>query len=93
MDREGFKDFIMKNIDFQLLVKNRGIYEFQISGDKSLGISYEDIKEDDNHVKAVYIYNLFCGDEYINISSYGTRDNLIPDKLLDELAKRWNELV
>lgn len=93
MDREGFKDFIMKNIDFQLLVKNHGIYEFQISGDKSLGVSYEDMKEDDNSVKAVYIYNLFCGDEYINISGYGTRDNLIPDKLLDELAERWNELV
>lgn len=85
MNERDFKEFIIKNIDFKQLVKNHGIYEFRISDKISLGISYEDI----DNLTDIYIYNLFYGNEYINISGYATIDDLIPDTILNELAKQW----
>lgn len=70
-------------------MKNKGIYEFFPYGlltKKSIGISYEDIDDE----KDVYIYNIFVGDEYINISNRGTKDNPLPTEVLEELIEVWN---
>lgn len=49
-------------IPLERLVVNYGIYEFHLEGDKSIGISYENIEGN-----FVYIFNIFLDDEYINI--------------------------
>ena len=45
------------------------IHEFPAGEDSmAIGISLENIDEERN----VFVYNIFCGDEYININGYGT---------------------
>lgn len=67
-----------------------GITEFYTGKNKmSIGVSYEDIDEEKN----VYIYNIFCGDEYINISNHGRYGDRLPDAVVNELTERWNELI
>ena len=79
-----YKNFI-DTIDFSEIQKNHRIYEYPIAtiGKEtlSLGISYE--TNDD--AQDVYIYNLFCDDEYINISTTGTPSQKYNSILLAEL--------
>lgn len=88
MTIEKMRKIIMESVPFSQLEKNRGIYEFynDNESEKSLGISYEDI--DDK--KDVYIYNIFIGSEYINISGEGTKKNPLPNDILEQLVKEWN---
>lgn len=83
-EKHTYKDFI-DTIDFSEIQKDNGIYEYPITtiGKKSLslGISYE--TNDDT--QDVYAYNLFCNDEYINISATGTPTNKYDSILLAEL--------
>lgn len=97
MTLEKIKNAILKEVSFSKLEKNKGIYEFFKHGDNSksfnpenlsLGISYEDI---DNE-KDIYIYNIFAGEEYININAKGTKENPIPNEVLKELTETWNSL-
>lgn len=87
MTIEEMKQFIKKNINFNELKKNKGIYEFIIENNKSIGISYEDI--DDK--KDVFIYNLFVNNEYVNINGEGTKENPLPDNILKELTQEFNK--
>lgn len=94
MTAEKMKQIIMEEVPFSTLLKNQGIYEFYEQGDNSLGISYEDIcYEDVDEEKDVYIYNIFVGKEYINICGHGTKENPLPDDVLKELVKNWNDLA
>lgn len=79
---------IMNEVPFSELEKNSGIFEFcEDSGKRSLGVSYED--SEDN--KEVYIFNIFVGEEYINISGAGTKENPLPEDVLYELSIQWNK--
>lgn len=91
MTIEEMRKIIMGNVPFSQLEKNRGIYEFynDNESEKSLGISYEDI--DDK--KDVYIYNIFIGSEYVNISGEGTKENPLPNDILEQLVKEWNTIT
>lgn len=40
----------------------------------------------------VFVYNIFCGDEYININGYGTQKEPLPDVMLEEITATWNNL-
>lgn len=88
MTIEKMRKIIMENVSFSQLEKNKGIYEFynDNESEKSLGISYEDI--DDK--RDVYIYNIFIDSEYINISGEGTKENPLPNDILEQLVKEWN---
>lgn len=86
MTKDEMKQIIMEAVPFSKLKKNSGIYEFNMVGDKSLGISYEDLED----LEAAYVYNIFLGDQYANVSTRGTVDNPTPDELLEELVKEWN---
>ena len=97
MTTESMKQVIMENVPFSELSKNKGIYEFFEPGDNnpgfkpknmSLGISYEDADDE----KDVYVYNIFIGEEYINISGRGSKENPLPDDVLSELVETWNSL-
>lgn len=92
MTKEQMKEIINNEVPFSDLQKNKGIFEFhfvmnEVKGyEKSIGISYEDIDDETD----VYIYNIFLGDEYINISNRGTKENPIPDEVIQELVDEWN---
>lgn len=92
MTKEQMKEIINNEVPFSDLQKNKGIFEFhfvmnEVKGyEKSIGISYEDIDDETD----VYIYNIFLGDEYINISNRGTKENPIPDEVIQELIDEWN---
>lgn len=88
MTIEKMRKIIMESVSFSQLEKNKGIYEFynDNESEKSLGISYEDI--DDK--RDVYIYNIFIDSEYINISGEGTKENPLPNDILEQLVKEWN---
>ena len=90
MTKDDMRRVIELYFRFNHLEKNIGIYEFHQQDGKSLGISYEDIEED-NSKREVYIYNIFVGSEYINISGKGTVENPLPDNVLDELVTEWNK--
>lgn len=83
-EKYTYKNFI-DTIDFYEIQKNNGIYEYPIAtiGKEtlSLGISYET----NNDAQDIYIYNLFCDDKYINISTTGTPSQKYDNILLAEL--------
>lgn len=87
MTVERMKEIIMSEVPFSELQKNKGIFEFHEENSKSLGVSYEDI--DDK--KDVYIYNIFLGEEYLNICGEGTMENPLPDEIVGELVEEWNK--
>ena len=84
---------IITTVSFSELQKNTGILEFysEMSEsqeyEKSVGISFEDIGDETD----IYIYNIFLGEEYINISNRGTKENPIPNEVLEELVEEWNK--
>lgn len=91
---EKMKEIITTEVPFSELQKNKGIFEFHSEMDKSqryeksLGISFEDIDDETD----LYIYNIFLGDDiYININNRGTKENPIPNEVLEELVKEWNK--
>ena len=77
---------IMNSVPFEELEKGKGIFEFFKQGDKSIGISYEDIDDE----KDVYIYNIFVDDEYTNIGGHGTKTMVVTMDILRELVDVWN---
>lgn len=89
MSIEEMKEIIMNEVPFSELQKDKGIYEFHENGEKSLGISYESGIDFDERTD-VYVYNVFIGEEYINVSGYGTKENRLPEEVLNELVKEWN---
>lgn len=77
------------------LKKNNGINEFYSEDNLSIGISFEDVDEYEN----VYIFNLFCKDEYINIEGvYQKQNNEFVNidgntDLPEILTEHWNEQI
>lgn len=90
MLKKRMKELIEFNCPYDDMIKNNGIYEFYSEGRKSIGASFEDGEAGD-YDEERYVYNLFIGDEYINISAAGTADNILPDPVLTEITNRWNE--
>lgn len=73
--------FINKEISFDKLEKDKGIFETNpINGDISIGVSYET-----EEGKDVYIYNVFDGSEYINVYNRGTMECKVPKEVVEEI--------
>ena len=89
MTAEKMREIIEKNISFDSLGKDKGICVFYEAGTLSVGISFES-ESPDGEEMARYIYNLFLGDEYVNIGGYGTLDNPLPDDVIQEMVQEWN---
>lgn len=88
MDEWDLIEIIDKNLPTStVLEKNSGIVEFYVEGNKSIGVSFEDIEEE----KDVFIYNIFVNGEYINIPGYGTLKNPMPREVLYNLMHEWNK--
>ena len=86
MNTEKLTKFLLETVDFSNLKINSGIYEYSYPGDDKLsfGVSREKEEED-----ICYIYNLFCEDEYINISEKGTADDPLNKKILEEILEMY----
>lgn len=94
MTKEEIVKIITTELPFSKCKIDEGIYESSsISspiGDISIGLSYETSDEG----KEVYIYNLFVEeDEYINIFNTGTKENPLPDSVINEIEHTWNKLI
>lgn len=76
----------IESIDFSGIKKDAGIYEFDVNAGQSIGISFETISGED-----VYVYNIFAGDEYINISATGTKEKPVTEDVIGELTEVWNQ--
>lgn len=76
----------IKSIDFSGIKKDAGIYEFDIKAGQSIGVSFEIIEDED-----VYVYNIFAGDAYINISAMGTKEKPVTKDVIRELTEVWNQ--
>lgn len=75
MDKEQFvQDFLreIRNLDLGSVKKDSGITEFCFHENLSAGISFETLEEPDTGEG--YIFNLFMGDEYINLSGIFRKD-------------------
>lgn len=92
----NISEFIKKQINFDILQKDAGIYETDFIGDSdfTIGISYENNDAGD----AAYVYNVFAGKEwtknnklfggeYINIPQTGNEKDPLPKTVIDEIAK------
>ena len=94
MTFEKMEEIIKNEIPFSLLEKNKGIVEFYEDENISIGLSFEDLDEEQ---KDVYIFNLFYGDEYINIcGEYKLVNGKFIDlctNLIEELVETWNTLI
>lgn len=71
-------------IPLEGLVADAGIYEFHIEGEKSIGVSYEHNEDG----KLIYIFNIFLGSEYVNIS--GEFESIYD--AAETVANEWNSL-
>lgn len=82
-------DEINKDIPFNNLIKNKGIYETRTLANSSIsiGLSYEDEDE-----KEVYIYNVFVEDQYINISGRGNKKDILPDAVINEILSEISDI-
>lgn len=84
-------DIINKDVPFDNLMKNIGIYETRsLSSDLiiSVGVSYED--DEDN--KEIYIYNVFIDDEYIHISETGTKEDRLPTAVINRILSEISSI-
>ena len=84
------KQLIEHIISHEKFEKNAGIYELPMNPVMSLGISYEDLEDEEDETG--YIYNLFRNGGYVNISGYGTKADPIPEPVLQELTETYNKL-
>lgn len=82
MTVKEMENIFTMEIPLESLVVDSGIYEFYVENDKSIGISYEHIEEN-----LVYIFNIFLGDEYINI---GGEFESIYDAV-ETVTEEWNK--
>lgn len=87
MTIKEMEKIIKTKIPFSELGKNSGIYEFYNENNLSIGISYE--SDDDRN--DIYVYNLFCNDNYINISAIGTSKHKYKKEVIMELAREWKK--
>lgn len=87
MTKKKLKD-ILDEIPYNELVLDGGIYEFYTEDSLSMGISYEAFEEDPSI--RIYIFNIFVGDEYINISG---SEPVITDETINNLVRAWNKYV
>lgn len=92
MTTEKIKSIIETEVPFDKLEKDQGIYEFHDDGNFSIGVSYESEGPHGENMER-YIYNLFFQGKYINISGYGTKEELIPEDVLHEMVEKWNRLA
>lgn len=83
MTIKEMENIFTMEIPLESLVVDSGIYEFHFEGDKSIGISYEHIEG-----SLVYIFNIFLGDEYINI---GGEFESIYDAI-ETVTEEWNKI-
>lgn len=79
-------NLILHNIDFNTIKVNKGIYEFPIKDNITLGVSYEKL---DEFLTNMYIFNLFVDKEYINIC--GEYEN--PFEAIDILFEEYQKYV
>lgn len=90
MKKEEIVKIIETELPFSECKKDEGIYESSSIRNVSIGLSYETSDEG----KDIYIYNLFIEeDEYINIFNTGTKENPLPDSVIDEIEHTWNEII
>lgn len=105
---EEITEFIKKEIPFDKMLKNCGIYETSpLAIDENncaitIGVTYEDNLDfeegisdynNENH-KEHYCYNIFIGEEYINIdNSIAYKNDLTPTSTVEELVREIKELV
>lgn len=97
---EEIKEFIKREVPFDKLIKNSGIYEtspLAILNDGSfitVGVSYEDNLDyeegeenyNNRNLKEFYCYNLFAYIAYIDLyHSYVDKNELIPASTVDEI--------
>lgn len=82
LKEEEMKQIFQNEIPIESLEIDNGIYEFHLEGDKSIGISYENIEG-----KLVYIFNLFLCNEYINID--GEFESIYD--AVETVAEKWNK--
>lgn len=82
----NISDFISAQIPFKEMIKDNGIYEtdFINGSNMSIGVSFE--TNDDG--EEVYIYNVFAGDNYINIDEAGNKENIMPDSVINEILEK-----
>ena len=87
--KENIRDFIKSEVDFKSLKVDTGIFETAVYTDGlSIGVS----KETSDEGNIVFIFNLFCGDEYINISDHTTEDNILSDEMMQRIENEIRKL-
>ena len=82
MTMEEMEQIFMIEIHLEGLEINSGIWEFHEEGNKSIGVSYENIEGN-----LVYIFNLFVDGEYVNVC--GEYDSIYD--AVEEVVKAWNK--
>ena len=76
------KNIFETEIPLESLTVDSGIYEFHMEDEKSIGVSYEHVEG-----KPVYIFNIFLGDEYVNIS--GEYESIFD--AAETVTNEWNK--
>ena len=72
------------DLEFLETYLDKGIYVFYIEWNKYIGVSYETNEEG----SVGYIFNLFLGDEYINVCGFYA--NIFD--AVDAVTEAWNKL-
>jgi hypothetical protein len=85
MTEKEMREIFKNEIRLEDVKLGAGIYEFHIDGEKSIGVSYENIDCDTPHMG--YIFNIFVGDEYIDIPN----DFADIYDAVKAVTDRWNE--
>lgn len=76
---------LVSKLDIKEENKDKGIDEFYVYDGQSLGVSYES--------ENTLIYNIFLGEEYVNISGNGTLQERLSDEIARELVDTWNKFI
>lgn len=90
----GISDFIKKEIPFDKIKKNGGVYETSsiekdfFGDDITIGVTYEDIEWDES-LEPRYYYNIFVGNKYIDLGEecIGYPHDEIPISTLTSIKK------
>lgn len=77
------KKVFQEEIPTDELVADSGIFEFHFENGKSIGVSYE--HNENNNLG--YIFNIFLGDAYVNIS--GEFENIFD--AVEVVTNEWNK--